>query len=437
MKNLSVSIVITVIIQIVNILTGILAARLLLPEGRGELAVIMLWPAIIFSLGAIGLPDSIAYHVAQRKSPHKIYGTALWVSAALSLLLGVFGFILIPLVLKKYDRGIIALALWFLFLIPLNFWTLLNGSIFLGQRLLHRYNILRVSVHVGYLAGIGVLYALHRATLAGFVIAYLGSIVLNLTIGSIWLLQRHWLDLSFDYAVAKELISFGLKSHMGSMASFFNLRLDQMVMSIFLAPTAMGLYVVAVSIAGGASLVASTISFVTFSYVANAQGASKSETFGRLVRLGICASVLSAIVLLIMTPAILNTFFGPAFAAATLTTRILTIAGIFLGVNTILSAGLKAMGDPLLSSKAEFISLSITVLSLSLLLPRYQIVGAAWASLLAYGSTLLFIAVCLNKYLKIHYRTFFLPTRNDWSYGVDQLKLLTTRSRSEEPMAGR
>ena len=38
MRDISVSIVATGVIQVANVATGILAARLLLPEGRGELA---------------------------------------------------------------------------------------------------------------------------------------------------------------------------------------------------------------------------------------------------------------------------------------------------------------------------------------------------------------------------------------------------------------
>ncbi len=47
MRDISVSFAATGAIQVVNIATGLLAARLLLPEGRGELAAIMLWPGIL------------------------------------------------------------------------------------------------------------------------------------------------------------------------------------------------------------------------------------------------------------------------------------------------------------------------------------------------------------------------------------------------------
>ena len=47
MKDISVSFLTTAYIQALNIVTGLLAARLLLPEGRGELAALMLWPGLV------------------------------------------------------------------------------------------------------------------------------------------------------------------------------------------------------------------------------------------------------------------------------------------------------------------------------------------------------------------------------------------------------
>ena len=45
MKDLFVSFIATGAIQLSNLASGILAARLLGPEGRGELAVVILWPS--------------------------------------------------------------------------------------------------------------------------------------------------------------------------------------------------------------------------------------------------------------------------------------------------------------------------------------------------------------------------------------------------------
>ena len=50
-RDVSISFATTLYIQVVNVATGLLAARLLLAEGRGELAALMLWPGLVAELG--------------------------------------------------------------------------------------------------------------------------------------------------------------------------------------------------------------------------------------------------------------------------------------------------------------------------------------------------------------------------------------------------
>ena len=59
MKDVTVSFATTAFIQVTNIATGLLAARLLLPEGRGELAEILLWAGLIVEFGILGLSDEV------------------------------------------------------------------------------------------------------------------------------------------------------------------------------------------------------------------------------------------------------------------------------------------------------------------------------------------------------------------------------------------
>ena len=51
MKDVSGSFAATALIQALNIVSGVMLARYLLPEGRGELAAVILWPSVIAGLG--------------------------------------------------------------------------------------------------------------------------------------------------------------------------------------------------------------------------------------------------------------------------------------------------------------------------------------------------------------------------------------------------
>jgi len=67
MKALIITILTTGVLQLANLASGLLAARLLLPEGRGELAIAILWPTTLAYLLLFGLSDAVLYYSANRQ----------------------------------------------------------------------------------------------------------------------------------------------------------------------------------------------------------------------------------------------------------------------------------------------------------------------------------------------------------------------------------
>src|SRR6266699_1476242 len=75
----------TAAIRCMGVVSGILAARLLGPSGRGELAVIMFLPVVLVTVGELELPRSVAYEASQPgEYSGKLIATSFW----LAILLG-------------------------------------------------------------------------------------------------------------------------------------------------------------------------------------------------------------------------------------------------------------------------------------------------------------------------------------------------------------
>src|SRR2546427_4815425 len=51
---------------LVGLLTGPLAARLLLPEGRGALAAVLFWPQLLAGIGLLSLHEAVTYCVGAK-----------------------------------------------------------------------------------------------------------------------------------------------------------------------------------------------------------------------------------------------------------------------------------------------------------------------------------------------------------------------------------
>jgi len=97
MKHIFTSFLSSGAVQIANVITGILAARLLLPEGRGELAFLLLWPTLIADTGALSINTAVSYYTAQsRFSPKRVFAGALFTLTVLSFLLVIAFILLMP-----------------------------------------------------------------------------------------------------------------------------------------------------------------------------------------------------------------------------------------------------------------------------------------------------------------------------------------------------
>ena len=63
------SLAIKLLVIAVNTATGIITARMLQPEGRGELAALILWPVFLANAMTLGVPSSLVYNL--RREPER------------------------------------------------------------------------------------------------------------------------------------------------------------------------------------------------------------------------------------------------------------------------------------------------------------------------------------------------------------------------------
>jgi O-antigen/teichoic acid export membrane protein len=430
MKNFLSSFFGTLLIQAMTMVSGVLTARLLLPAGKGELTAIILWPTLLTSLGCLGIWDAIVYHAAGRDDAYlrRLFASCMLVSAVLALALMILGFFLLPEVLVKHSAESIANARLYLWFIPLTFGTVSAMSLFQGMQRFEAFNYLRVSVYVCELTGILILYFSGKISVRAVVGVFLLARVATFTL-SLGLALRHFgRPVAPDRGILRTLLGYGVRTHIGTIADSLNLRLDQLLMSVFLASTALGLYVVAVSVSAVGTLVAATLNIVLFPRLAAAAtDALRRRLLGRFMRLAMGLSLLSALGLYFLAPWLIRRFFGVDFLGAVPSARVLIAASIVLNGNIILVGGAKAFNFPGAASQAQILGLAFTGLFLFLLLPAYQGYGAAWASMAAYAATFLYLLWEFRRRARLSLRELFVPTADDWTYGREILRALKSR----------
>jgi O-antigen/teichoic acid export membrane protein len=374
------------LIQALNAVTGLILARGLVPEARGALAAVLLWPLILAAVGSLGVPEATTYYAARdRDATARIASTAVILGLLQSIVLVGAGAVVLPFVLGRYDSKTLATAYAFLLVIPLSLTVLCLLGVINGMHRFTAFNLLRLLYIAACAVGLGALAITGRLTVRGAAEVYLGAHVLTLALALLVLSQSCRLRATFDRGLARRVLGFGLKSHLSNVSSLFNERLDQLVISVVLAPASLGLYVIAVTMSSVAALLGNSLSLVTLPLVSRlAPGPDRARFVTRLTGLTFGVSALAALPLIVMTPYLIDVLFGSRYVPAADAARVLLVAGAVFGTSRVLAAVLKGTGHPGQSAIGEAAGLAVTVGALAALLPAFGLVGAAVASLAAY-----------------------------------------------------
>ncbi len=391
-----------------GVVTGILAARMLGPAGRGELAAVVIWPTSIVTLISLGINQAIAYNVGGRFFTVDEVGTgALAIGIAQGVLAVLIGLLVVPHALAKYSPEVQRLGIIFVFLTPVLILSGYSGNLFQGRQDLHSFNLIRVAPSVTYFFGLVALYLLHLTSVKRVVYAQLAgfgvALVFGLLLAFRYLRPRfHW-----NLTAVSRMLHYGWRTQVSNLANQFNQRVDQLILSLFVPPAQLGLYAVAVTLSNAVTVFPQAAGIVTFSRGSSQQHKDARLTIGTSFRASLAWLLVACALLYFLAPILIHTVFGAKFDGSIIACRILLPGTFLVGLNQVLYNGASALGRPGLPSIAEGVSMGITALGLYFLVPRYGYVGAAIVSTIAYTVSFTVMLFIMRKALGLHLRSLF------------------------------
>jgi O-antigen/teichoic acid export membrane protein len=378
--------------QAALLLSGVVFARLLGPEGRGDLALLLLLPAVVYQIGNLGLPIACAYFVAQ--DPRR--------SAAIARQLQLFAFIQAA-ALVVVHAAVIATVIWprgsslhIAALITLAWTAALAaqeyGLAFLqGQRRFLSFNVLRqVPAFINALAAVGLMVLRWRDM--SVVVAML--VIPNVAFGAAALFIAFWRaddapSGTNQATTLRQLIVFGAKGMFGSSYPVETFRLDQLIVGLFLTVSDLGLYVVALSFVNLPRFISQSIGFVAYPQVAAERNQLRQrKAIWRFFWATTGITVLVVFGLELFLPTLITMFFGNQFAAAVPVSRVLLVAAVLLSARRILAEVMKGAGNPAAGSIAELASFAALVPAFVLFTRSLHLVGIGVALTIGAGISL-------------------------------------------------
>jgi O-antigen/teichoic acid export membrane protein len=423
----------SLLIQALNVLTGVMLARSLGPHGRGELAAVMLWPGLLAALGSLGVVEAITYYAARSTaSVGSLLASSLALCVLQSIVLVGAGMVIVSLALGHFGPATLRSARLFLAYIPLYLFAMYLMAVLNGTRRYARFHALRFLVIGVSAAGLIALALVERLTVELAALVYLVAHLAALVATGLCIRVERT-TLRVERKIIRQLLAFGVRSHSGNLASMLNERLDQLLISLFLAPASLGLYVIAVTMTSVTGLVGSSAALVALPSVAQlAPGPRRDETARRMIAVTLLVSAAVTVPILLLLPQLIVAFFGRPYLAAAPSARILLLAAVILSTNHVMSAVLRAAGRPLDAGWAELLALLVTGLGLAAMLPAFGLVGAAITSLLAYTVSMGWMTHRAKEALGASTRTLLLPDRDILSIAAGGGRLMNSLRRIGE-----
>ncbi len=369
------------LIQLSLVVTGILAARSLGVEGRGELAFLLLAPRVVVLLGSIGLPLALTYYIARRPDSTIALLRSIASTAFIQAILLVAVTAIILIVGLPTENGdLITAALIILPAVPARLVHVYALGIVQGQKRFVPFNALRASSTVIYAIAFLALFLIGNPTLVTIAIAWTASFMAAAAYGVVTAARGLSVRREQASASRKDMVDFGLKGVLGWVSPIDGLRLDQAIIAFFLSPVALGLYVTAQAFITLPRFVAVSVGSVAYpSLAATPWSPEAQRSWRRYVWFTVALTGGVVGVLSLAAPWIIPFAFGAEFADAVGATRLLLLATFLWGIRRILTDGARGLGLPGLGSLAEISSWVSLVPALAVCVPVWGYDGVAGA----------------------------------------------------------
>lgn len=405
----------TVATRCLGIVSGVLAARLLGPAGRGELAVVVFLPMLLVPIGELELPRSVAYEVSKTdETSGAVLATSFWLAIGLGVIQALLLVLFLPLYLPADKLSLLSASRWFMIYLPATYITATLMGSDQGRGRFGRFSFLLALPGALYALAIVVAWDLGRASpwsfALGLLLATLATAIVRIA------MDRHALLVRPDGAVARRLLKRGITYYLPALAGFILYRADMFILVRIASSGAIGLYAVAQAISTGQ--IGAVIPFVHVSFTAVAREDNRAAALVVLAhhfRLAQLAMVVAAIAAVAVTPWGIRLLFGSNFTGATTATYFLIGGSVCWGLGQVLEQGLRAAGHPRPGILSNLAGLAVLLVVGILACIRHGINGLAATVLVAQLLNLSFLTgFCV---LRLH-----ISLRSLWAFDYRALR---------------
>lgn len=400
------------------------------PSGKGVIALITNYFMILVTFFTFGMSEGIVYYQRSHKYHHgEIFSSILYGTVLTSLVVILLSMILKDWIINSFLKNV-GESNYFtaLLIFPTFYFFLFLRKVLLSYKNLLVYNLAFISRAI--IVFLLYVFLIPYAGIKGGILSMvIGLIVVDIT-GTLYIYSRYGKPTFLpNISFVKDTFIFGIKSQIGLILNFVDRRLDMFIINIFLNPTFVGYYAIAVALAELPWHISAAVGTVLFPEVADMKKTEAMRFVSMASRNSLFITSLAGVLLLISGGVLIKLLFGPQFLLSLFPLRILIPGVIALGLNRVLCGGFSGLGKPEYGTYTVICSSIITVVLDLILIPRMGINGAALASTIAYITSAIVGIIIFQRISHCNILNLLFVTKSDFDLYPPMISKILRRSK--------
>lgn len=396
-----------------SFIISVILARLLGPEGKGQVTALFVIPNLTINLADLGVRQSSAYYIGQKKySIQEVLSSnlLLWmVSSSISLVV-VFGYYMLP-VTSNYPVLLMLIGASY---VPVKVFIAYMNGILQGIQDISTLNIkfiidfsvnILLVVLLVWIFDLGVVGAAAAKLLTVVVVIYYSYVIVR---------KSAKFKIQYIKGIPQDLFKKGAVFAVAVFVLQLNYKIDIVFLENMVDSYSLGIYSVGVALAELIWQLPAAIGVVLFTRSANSLSDEEAgQRSAKLLRITWIPLIIVSIIFWIVAPIFVQIVYGSDFAESAQVIRILMPGIVLMVLFKILNSSLAGRGNPLFALRIYVVTLVVNIVLNLILIPIYGIYGAAIASTISYTLGAIVFSIAYHRLTNMPYKDLFIINKND------------------------
>ena len=406
-----------VVSTIIIFSVGVLTARILSPDGRGEYALFFTIVGLGSNLCNPGISQANTYFLNREKiSQSVLIGNSIFAIFVVSIIWG-------SILLTALKMGFIELiglrpdAFWVLVLWIATIVTFSEVSL---SGLVYGYHLYKFQSKSIVIQATLILFAtLLILPMAADVTEALWLRTLALTIFIIWYIYSFWLrvkprEISFSFRCLQKQIGFGIKNWLQNLVGILNYRGYFLILGIFSSKEQIGYFSVALLLIEAVRFVPDTVGTILLPYLVKTKDSDRAKEMAAITcRVSLFITFIVSLILFLITEPLVVFIFGLEYFEAIQVLQILLFGAMFGTIYQVMTRYFTSIALQKFSIFSAIAALFIAVVSSYLLVPNFEASGAATAFCLSTVMSSILIIIFFSKTSGLSVFTVLFVSKSD------------------------